>query len=145
MAVCSYMRVLISSPANGSAMRMQTALAAAKATEQTRKKVALEKPIANQNTTNDASDKLGSQWPRSSASSDGPRVEVDRRTEDSKSVKITVISYSDGSSESVTLMKTDELTAQISSALAKPGSATSESSKQPLTLADKGLLVNKLA
>ncbi len=140
------MSILIgSSLANGSMTRMQAALAAAKAAEPTRKKNAVEAPVGDQITIKGVDEKAGLPLPRRTASSDGPRVEVDRRTEDSKSVKITVISYSDGSSESVTLMKADELTAQISNSLAKSGDVVPKSSEKPLFLTNKGLLVNKIA
>lgn len=131
--------------ANRSMTQLQAALAAEKAAQQGRAKDPAAASVGDQTAIKGADDKVGSQWPRKAASSDGPRVEVDRRTEDSKSVKITVISYSDGSSESVTLMKADELTDQIADALAKPGDASSATSKQALSLTDKGLLVNKIA
>lgn len=86
-----------------------------------------------------------SAWPRKPASSDGPRVEVDRRTEDSDAVRITVISYSDGSSESVTQMKTDQLVTRITDQIAEQTEDAARSPKAVTSLNDKGLLVDKWA
>lgn len=130
---------------NGLVTRMQTALAAAKAAEQSQRKNEVAEPITVNGPRKDVGEARGSAWPGRAASSDGPRVEVDRRTEDAKSVRTTVILYSDGSSESVTQMKADELTAPIDGGMAKQSDADYRSSTLGRSITEKGFLVNKTA
>lgn len=133
-----------SSTVIGSLVRKPMASAAAQVTERALKEGA-GKDGTDGNTVGETGQKPGSVWPRRMVSSDGPRVEVDRRIEESKAVKITVVSYSDGSSESITQMKADELVGRMTDQLERSADAATRSSRRPLTLEDKGLLVNKMA
>lgn len=76
---------------------------------------------------------------------DGRRVEVDRRTEESNAVKITVISYGDGSSESIILTGASELVATIIDQMFDLADDVSGKSQRTSAFGDKGLLVDRQA
>lgn len=125
--------------------RTYTTLEAVSAAEELRKQEATRSPLDSSSTdkAKGSADGAASPWPRGGKSSDGPRVEVDRQTEDSKAVKVTVISYSDGSTESVTLTKVDEIVAQAARQLSKQVEAsgrTDDRTKSPL---GKGMLIDR--
>lgn len=132
------------SPANGLMARRQTTLEAVRAAEEMKKREDARSSLATSATAPlKGRDEAASPWPRRDASSDGPRVEVDRRTEDSKAVKVTVISYSDGSTESVTLTKVDELLAQAARQLSKQVSAASRTADQLKSMLDRGMFIDR--
>lgn len=133
------------SPVNGLMARTQTTLEAVRAAEELRKQEATRSPpdVGPAVKAKGSGDGAASQWPRVGKSSDGPRVEVDRRTEDSKAVKVTVISYSDGSTESVTLTKVDELVAQAARQLSKQVEASGRTADRPKSPLDKGMLIDR--
>lgn len=123
--------------------RMQSSLAAAKPAanaEDAREKRTLNAPKGQQVS---GESKSGSAWPRRNLDSDGPRVEVDRRTEEGQSVKITVISYSDGSSESVTMMKADEMVSEVTDQLMRSRQQSAESVHEGALLGTKGAMVDR--
>jgi len=116
LTVSSVMPLSINSSSNliSSAMRMQTALgvarlAAKSATTTAEAEASKEAAAATAAVVGKpAEDSPEARWvSRRSSSSDGPRHEIDRRVVDDESARTTVISYSDGSSESLTQMKTD--------------------------------------
>lgn len=129
----------------GATVRMQALLSAASAARETANipKPAGEETDKLQTATAPARTDAagGTEWPRREASSDGPRQEVDRRIEDGKSVRITVVSYSDGSMESLTQFKADDLMLEVAGSLAD----TFQDVGKPSDWGQRGMLLNKTA
>lgn len=128
--------------------RLQNALNMAKGVERNERKSdaeavaraaeAIEEPSAPRG---DAKSPL----PQRAASSDGRRYEVDRRTEESDSAKIIVVTYSDGSTESLSQIKGDRLIANVTEQLTDGMKKSAEQGSRPTSLNDKGLFISKLA
>lgn len=134
-----------SSSAIGATMRMQTQMAAAKAAREEvngGSKQAHDEPTATTTAgSKEAAGRVGDVWQERAASSDGPRHEVDRRIEDGKSVRVTVVSYSDGSTESLMQLKVDEIVSEVVGSL----DAVLRDVEPPNGSDFKGMLVNGLA
>lgn len=137
------MTVPISSSSSVSPLaRMQASLAAAKSAEQAASKSPEQPSNPALGGTKLADDGSASTWPRQATSADGRRYEVDRRVEESRAVKVTVVSYSDGSSESLTQFKADELIARITDQLASSVDSAFEKPTVNAAIGAKGMLVD---
>lgn len=92
--------------------RLQNALNMAKGVERNERKSDVEAASRTAEVIEEPSAQRGdakSALSQRAGSADGRRYEVDRRTEESDSAKIVVVTYSDGSSESISQMKADKL------------------------------------